>query len=171
LSPLRLVTSGAPADLVNYFHFVAEEVRAGLAELGYRSMDELIGRADVLKQRDVRLGKTTGLDLSFLTTFAGESGASSKRIAQAVHDNGPQLDDEILADPAVTAAIKNETSVERSYEIINVDRSALARVAGAIARLHGDNRFAGSVKINMTGSGGQSFGAFGVKGMEVRHCV
>ncbi len=64
---------------VNYFHFVAEEVRAGLAALGLRSMDELVGRADLLKQRDIRLAKTTGLDLSFITTFAGPIGASSER--------------------------------------------------------------------------------------------
>ena len=64
---------------VNYFQFVAEEVRAGLASLGLRSLDELVGRADLLKQRDIRLAKTTGLDLSFVTTFAGPTGSSSER--------------------------------------------------------------------------------------------
>ena len=64
---------------VNYFHFVAEEVRAGLASLGLCSLDELVGRADLLKQRDIRLAKTTGLDLSFITTFAGEVGSSTER--------------------------------------------------------------------------------------------
>ena len=57
--------------------------------------------ADLLKQRDHPLAKTTGLDLSFLTTFAGEAGASKARLGQEVHDNGPQLDDEILADADV----------------------------------------------------------------------
>lgn len=64
---------------VNYFQFVAEEVRAGLAALGLRSLDELVGRADLLKQRDIRLAKTTGLDLSFVTTFAGPTGSSTER--------------------------------------------------------------------------------------------
>lgn len=77
-----------PADLVNFFHFVAEEVRAGLASMGLRSLDELIGRADYLRQRKVQLAKTSGLDLSFLTTYAGASAASSTRRAQAVHSNG-----------------------------------------------------------------------------------
>ena len=58
---------------------MAEEVRAGLASLGLRSLDELVGRADLLKQRDIRLAKTTGLDLSFVTTFAGPTGSSSER--------------------------------------------------------------------------------------------
>jgi len=57
-------------------------VRAGLASLGLRSLDELVGRADLLRQRDMALAKTTGLDLSFITTYAGPVEASSKRIAQ-----------------------------------------------------------------------------------------
>ena len=70
---------------VNYFHFVAEEVRAGLAELGLRSLDELVGRADLLRQRpDLALAKTSGLDLSYISTFAGETGASSVRSNQEV---------------------------------------------------------------------------------------
>jgi glutamate synthase (ferredoxin) len=69
---------------VNYFHFVAEEVRAGLAELGLRSLDELVGRADLLKERGVNLAKTGGLDLSFITAFAGKAGASTSRLSQEV---------------------------------------------------------------------------------------
>lgn len=53
--------------------------------------------------------------------------------------------------------------VHKAYEIINVDRSALGRVAGVIAKHHGDNGFAGTVKLTLTGSGGQSFGCFNIK--------
>ena len=60
-----------PCLQVNYFHFIAEEIRAGLASLGLRSLDELTGRTDLLRQRDVALSKTQGLDLSFITRFAG----------------------------------------------------------------------------------------------------
>jgi glutamate synthase (ferredoxin) len=83
-------------------------VRQGLAQLGLRSLDELVGHADYLQQRDAPLAKTSGLDLSFLTTYAGDSGTSSIRIAQAVHSNGPQLDDEILADKDVQNAIRTQ---------------------------------------------------------------
>ena len=158
---------GVPEDLVNYFHFVAEEVRAGLAAVGLRSLNDLIGRADLLRQRQRPLAKTTGLDLSFLTTYAGETGSSNARLAQDVHDNGPQLDDEILADPAVMEAINTEGSVTRDYAIVNVDRSALGRVAGAIAKPYGDNRFKGTVELNLKGSAGQSFACFLVEGMKV----
>ena len=58
------------------------QVRQGLAAMGLRSLDELIGRADLLKQRDMELAKTSGLDLSFVTTYAGETGKSSDRRSQ-----------------------------------------------------------------------------------------
>eukprot|EP00887_Chlorella_sp_A99_P001969 scaffold18.g1969.t1 len=163
---LRARFPGAPEDLVNYFAFVAEEVRAGLAALGFRSLNELIGRADVLKQRSAPLPKTSGLDLSFLTTYAGETGTSASRLAQPTHDNGPQLDDRILAD--ADAAIANQGTVCREYEIVNVDRSALGRVGGAIARSYGDSGFSGRVELLLQGSAGQSFACFMVEGMVVR---
>eukprot|EP00200_Dunaliella_tertiolecta_P000313 CAMPEP_0202365904 /NCGR_PEP_ID=MMETSP1126-20121109/16736_1 /ASSEMBLY_ACC=CAM_ASM_000457 /TAXON_ID=3047 /ORGANISM="Dunaliella tertiolecta, Strain CCMP1320" /LENGTH=1645 /DNA_ID=CAMNT_0048960861 /DNA_START=31 /DNA_END=4971 /DNA_ORIENTATION=+ len=165
---LRARFPGAPEDLVNYFHFVAEEVRADLAKLGYRSMDEIIGRADLLRQRqDLKLSKTAGLDLSYLTTYAGPCGLSSERIKQAAHSNGPQLDDEILADPEVMDAIKNDKTVKKSVGIVNVDRSALARVSGAIAKQHGNSGFLGSVQMQLQGSAGQSFACFNIQGMDV----
>lgn len=64
---------------VNYFHFIAEEIRAGLASLGLRSLDELTGRSDLLKQRDHQLSKTEGLDLSFITQFAGPCKSTNER--------------------------------------------------------------------------------------------
>jgi len=161
------LSAGVPEDLVNYFHFIADEVRHGLASLGLRSMDELIGRADLLRQRDTALAKTSGLDLSFLTTYAGETGKSSTRLGQATHDNGPQLDDEILADPAVRAAIDSEGTVVKEVEIVNVDRSSLARVGGAIAIKYGDNGFKGCVDLRLRGSAGQSFACFVVSGMKI----
>ena len=66
-----------------------------------------------------------------------------------VHGNGPVLDDEILADPEVQEAIKNEGHVHKSYDIFNTDRATLGRVGGAIARLHGDSGFAGTVSIEL----------------------
>lgn len=164
---LRARFPGVPEDLVNYFHFVADEVRAGLAELGLRSMNDLIGRADMLRQRQRGLSKTSGLDLSFLTTYAGETGSSTARLAQEVHDNGPQLDDDILADAALQKAIETQGTVSREYDVVNVDRSALGRVSGAVAKLYGDSGFGGTIDIKLNGSAGQSFACFLVGGMKV----
>lgn len=65
------------------------QVRAGLAALGLRSLDQLVGRADLLKQRDIKLAKTSALDLSFVTTYAGETGKSSDRRKQCAPHLAP----------------------------------------------------------------------------------
>ena len=70
---------------MHFFEFVAEEVRQGLASLGLRSLDELTGRADLLKQRtDNPLAKTSHLDLSFLTRYAGHVGEGTERVHSEV---------------------------------------------------------------------------------------
>jgi len=165
---LRARFPGAPSDLVNFFMYAAEEVRTILAQMGYRSMDEIIGRNDLLSQIDARPTKTASLDLSFLTTSSGAAGASSDRIAQPTHSNGNVIDDRILADADVQKCIANEGTLTKKYEIVNVDRAACARVAGQIAKKYGDNGFAGSLTLDLEGSSGQSFGAFLVGGMKVR---
>ncbi len=66
-----------------------------------------------------------------------------------VHSNGPVLDDEILADPEVQAAIKDEGSVHRKFSIVNTDRAAFGRVGGAVAKLHGDSGFAGTLSFDL----------------------
>ena len=166
---LRARFPGTPEDVVNFFAFVAEEVRAGLAAAGLRSLDDLVGRADLLRPRaGASLAKTTGLDLSYITSYAGPAGKSSDRIAAAVHGNGPVLDDGLLADPEVVAAIEGEGTVSRSLPICNLDRAALGRLGGAVARLHGDSGFAGSIDLDLHGSAGQSFACFLVGGIRVK---
>lgn len=66
-----------------------------------------------------------------------------------VHSNGPQLDDDILADPEVMAAIKDNGTVERRYDINNVQRTLLGRVGGCVAKHHGDFGFSGSLTFNL----------------------
>ncbi|CAI5991066.1 unnamed protein product [Closterium sp. NIES-65] len=166
---LRARFPGVPSDLVNYFVFVAEEVRVGLASLGMKSLDELVGRVNALKARDVALAKTNSIDLSYLLTYPGVSSASStERMAQEVHSNGPMLDDTLLANPTVMAAIEQNKVVQLATPIVNTDRSTCGRVAGAIAKRHGDSGFTGAVNITFKGSAGQSFGCFLAGGMNIR---
>ena len=165
---LRARFPGAPGDLVNFFTFVAEEVRAILASMGYATLDEVIGRCDLLEQKPGPLAKTAGLDLSFLTSSVGTTDLSSTQRRQlGVKTLGRVLDDDILADPAVASAIASEGTVTKEVDIINTDRSVCARVAGAIAVRHGDNGFAGGVHLRFRGSAGQSFGAFTLTGLHV----
>jgi len=165
---LRARFPGAPGDLVNFFTFVAEEVRATLASMGYAKMDDIVGRCDLLTQKPAPLAKTAGLDLSFLTTSVGVTDLSStKRRGLAVKSLGAVLDDTILADAAVLKAIETEGTAAKAMDIVNTDRSVCARVAGAIAKRYGDNGFAGTVALTFRGSAGQSFGLFLLQGMQV----
>ena len=173
---LRARFPGAPGDLVNFFQLCAQEVREELASMGYKSLDEVIGRNDLFAQKRVhpdgaapgQPAKTTGLDLSFLTTSSGEGGLSSARRAMATHDDGRMLDDEILEDASVIKCIEEEGEYTIKKEIINTDRCATARVAGAVAAKYGDSGFAGSLNIELEGSAGQSFGGFTVNGVNVK---
>lgn len=166
---MRARFPGVPGDLVNYFLYVAEEVRGILAQLGYEKLDDIIGKSDILKRRDVQLAKTKDIDLSFLMASTGTAKWSSTEIRnQEVHSNGPVLDDTILADPEIADAIENEKSVEKKLKIFNVDRSVGGRLGGAIAKKYGDTGFAGDIKILFEGSAGQSFGCFLTPGVTLR---
>nr|XP_016471569.1 PREDICTED: ferredoxin-dependent glutamate synthase, chloroplastic-like [Nicotiana tabacum] len=99
---LRARFPGVPGDLVNYFLYVAEEVRGMLAQLGYEKLDDIIGRTDILRPRDISLMKTRHLDLSYILSNVGLPEWSSSMIRnQEVHNNGPVLDDVLLADPKI----------------------------------------------------------------------
>ncbi|XP_062189316.1 ferredoxin-dependent glutamate synthase, chloroplastic [Phragmites australis] len=166
---LRARFPGVPGDLVNYFLFVAEEVRAALAQLGYEKLDDIIGRTDLLKPKHVSLVKTQHIDLGYLLSNAGLPKWSSSQIrSQDVHTNGPILDETILADHEIADAIENEKEVSKTFQIYNVDRAVCGRVAGVIAKKYGDTGFAGQLNITFTGSAGQSFGCFLTPGMNVR---
>ncbi|KAH6832541.1 glutamate synthase 1 [Perilla frutescens var. hirtella] len=166
---LRARFPGVPADLVNYFLYVAEEVRGVLAKLGYEKLDDVIGHTDLLKPRDISLVKTQHLDLSYILSSVGLPKLSSTQIRkQEVHSNGPVLDDTLLADKEIAKAIDNETVVNKTVKIYNVDRAVCGRVAGVIAKRYGDTGFAGQLNITFVGSAGQSFACFLTPGMNIR---
>lgn len=163
---LRKRFSGVPENVVNFFYFIAEEVRSLLAHLGYRSLNEVIGRADLLTHRaGAQLTKTTGLNLDCLTQLPDTRSDRSWLNHDDVHSNGPVLDDEILADADVQAAIQNQATVIKSYTVVNTDRTVGARISGAIAKQYGNTGFEGQINLNFTGSVGQSFGAFNLPSM------
>lgn len=166
---LRQRFSGVPAHVVNFFYFVAEEVRSILAKLGYRSLDEVIGRSDLLKVRETaKLSKTKALNLDCLLKLPDVSSDRAWLTHEGVHSNGEVLDDCILADIAVQSAIENQGSVTQNLKIVNTDRTVGARIAGVIAKKYGNTGFEGEIKLNFTGAAGQSFGAFNLPGMMLR---
>lgn len=163
---LRKRFTGTPENVVNFFYYVAEEVRSILAKLGYRSLNELIGRADLLKVReDVQLTKTEHLDLSYLLALPDTRVDRSWLEHEEVHTNGPVLDDRLLADPEIAAAITHQTEVTKDIVAVNTDRTIGARLSGAIASSYGNTGFEGQITLNIKGSVGQSFGAFNLPGV------
>lgn len=166
---LRARFPGVPGDLVNYFLYVAEEVRGILAQLGYDKLDDVIGRTDLLRPRDISLVKTQQLDLSYILANVGLPKWSSTQIRnQDVHTNGHVLDDVLLSDPEVSDAIQHEKVVNKTINIYNIDRSVCGRLAGVIAKKYGDTGFAGQLNITFNGSAGQSFACFLTPGMNIR---
>lgn len=165
---LRERFKGIPENVVNFFYFIAEEVRSLLAKLGYRKLEEIIGRTDLLVQRDdLKLTKTQGLNLDCLLNLPNVKSDRSWLEHETVHTNGNVLDDEILKDEAIVKAIANQEKVSKEVKIVNTDRSVGARIAGAIASKYGNNGFAGEITFKFQGYAGQSFGAFNLPGMKM----
>lgn len=181
---LRKKFPGTPEHVVNFFQFVAEEIRNIMAHLGYSKFEDLIGRADLLKEDDsqmARIAKTKSVELN--PFFSGVPEAKNTREFlmsnedptktkdEVVHRNGfsSDLDRALSGDESIKKVIEtNEGSATVNFDIKNTDRSTCAMLAGDIARVHGNNGFQGSINVNFSGSAGQSFGAFVVPGMNVR---
>ncbi|WP_438983067.1 glutamate synthase large subunit [Vulcanococcus sp.] len=166
---LRKRFTGIPEHVVNFFLFVAEEVRQLLSVLGVARLEDLIGRTELLQPRAVQLAKTKAIDLScLLDPIPQAADRSWLRHDAEAHGNGPILEDQLLADAELMAAIEGHGRLARTLPIINTDRSVCARLGGEIAARHGNTGFRGQLDLTYEGAAGQSFGAFNVQGMNVR---
>ncbi len=162
---LRKKFSGKPEHVVNYFFFVAEEVRQIMAQLGIRKFDDLIGRADLL---DVKKGiahwKAKGLDFSRL--FAQpQVPADVPRFHCEAQEHGLEKSlDRILIERSRPAIERGEevSFIERAR---NVNRSVGAMLSGALTKVHPEGLPDDTIRIQLEGTGGQSFGAFLAKGI------
>jgi len=167
---LRARFPGAPSDLVHFFEFVAQEVRAELARLGFKSIDEVVGRSHYLVPRkDKSIVKTQALDLGFLRQKVSETETtSSQRLAKETISNGFMADDALCEDKEILACIAaNSGEVVRDINVSNLNRTFLARLAGVVAKEHGDRGFKGTLRFNLKGSLGQSSFAFLAGGIDV----
>ncbi len=163
---LRKRFPGTPEHVVNFFLFIAEEVRSLLARLGYRRLNDIIGRADLLTNNaTAKLTKTASLNLDCLTQLPDTRSDRTWLHHELVHSNGHVLDDVLLDDADIQAAIQNQDTVSKTMAVVNTDRTLGARVAGVIAQKYGNSGFGGQVTFQCEGSAGQSFGAFNLPGM------
>jgi glutamate synthase domain-containing protein 2/glutamate synthase domain-containing protein 1/glutamate synthase domain-containing protein 3 len=163
---LRKKFTGAPEHIVNYFFFVAEEVREIMAKLGIRRFNELIGRSDLL---DMRAGidhwKARGLDFSRVF-YQPRVLASVARHNCELQDHGLEraLDHRLIADAA--EAIEHKKPLRLEYKIRNAHRSVGAMLSGKIARRYGHEGLPDdTVHVAFVGTAGQSFGAFLARGV------
>jgi len=160
--------TGLPEMVVNYFRFVAEDVRRHLARLGVRRLEDLIGRTDLLREAAGTTAKQRGLDLAPILSAAGlvSAEAQSCGVARNPPRDPGTLAARMLADLAPAIAAKS--GGEYFYAITNRDRSVGARVSGAIARAHGDHGMAAvPITVRFTGHAGQSFGAWNAGGLQL----
>jgi len=167
---LREKFVGVPSDVFNFFYFAAEETRGVLASLGYKSIAEIIGRSDLLTQRERELQKTASLDLSFIRQMPSVKEPEERLWQPELPDPHAQkdtLDDELLAREDVMKAIEQHEHVVVESPIRNTDRAATARITGAIAARHGNTGWRGSLHLIFTGCAGQSFGFSCLPGLDL----
>jgi glutamate synthase domain-containing protein 2/glutamate synthase domain-containing protein 1/glutamate synthase domain-containing protein 3 len=178
---LRERFAGQPEHVVNYFFFVAEEVREILAQLGFKTLDDVIGRTDLLAfEAPNNHVKGSTLDLSALLHVAKSEAVSGQREAESakrvVRHYMPRAPRPHIAEKSLNAilvevarpALDRRETVRASLPITNADRAVGATLSGEIARRYGDEGLAdNTISFHFTGSAGQSFGAFAARGLSL----
>jgi glutamate synthase (ferredoxin) len=162
---LRERFTGKPEHVVNYFTFVAQELRQIMAKLGVRTITEMVGRSDLLDARKaITHWKASGLDLSKLL-YKPEVPAGVGVYCTKVQDHGLQdaLDNKLIE--LCQGALHHGKKVELDLPIRNVNRTVGTMLGSRLTKLHPEGLPEDTIKVRFTGSAGQSFGAFMPKGI------
>ncbi len=164
---LREKFTGTPEKVVNLFTFIAEEVREILASLGFKSLNEIIGRTDLLRQVSKGSESLDDLDLNplFVQADPGENKRyCEKKIINKVPDT---LDEQIYKD--IKEKFNDKNKIYQSYDVKNIHRAVGTRLSHYIYKeLNKKKMPEDFISIDLFGSAGQSFGAFGIKGLTLR---
>ena len=166
---LRKKFNGSPDYVVNYLFMVAEEAREIMADLGFRSINEMVGRVDALEmQKAIDHWKADGIDLTSILTPADKPHPDVGTYCTESQDHGLEdvLDMKLLnlANPT----LQNGESVNIDLPIINTDRTVGTILSNEVAKSQGGNLLPeDTIKIKFTGSAGQSLGAFLAKGISI----
>jgi glutamate synthase (NADPH) large chain len=164
---LRALFSGKPEHVVNMFQYLAQEVREIMAELGFRTINEMVGQSQMLEKRnDIEHWKIKNLDLSKIL-YKEEAEESVALYKQEEQDHGIAnvLDWKLVED--AQAALKNQSKVTGEYVVNNLNRSIGAMLSNEISKVYdGDGLPAETISYKFRGTAGQSFGAFSTKGIK-----
>ena len=162
---LRKKFSGKPEHIVNYFFFVAQELRQIMAQLGFAKLDDMVGRSDLLDMRKgIEHWKASGLDFSRLFALPIAPAEVARHHVEAQDHHIEHTLDRKLIERS-RPAIDNGERVRFIEAARNVNRSVGAMLSGAVTRAHPEGLPDESIHIQMEGTGGQSFGAFLCKGI------
>ena len=163
---LREKFTGTPEKVVNLFTFIAEEVREILADLGFKSLNEVIGRTDLLRQ--VSKGSPNLDDLDLNPLFVQADPGKNKRYCEKPEINSvPDTLDQKLW-PEIEDKIDKKEKINQEFEIQNTDRAVGTRISYHLYKKFGNNKLdENSIELNFKGSAGQSFGAFAIKGLKL----
>ena len=158
--------TGTPEKVVNLFTFIAQEVREILAELGFKHLNEIIGRTDLLKQVSLGTSNLDDLDLNPLLVQADPGKNKRYCTSNWINKVPATLDEKIYEDIKNSIAKKNKAQL--SYKIKNTHRAVGAKLSHYIFKKFGNKDIdENTFKINLSGSAGQSLGAFGIKGLKL----
>jgi glutamate synthase (NADPH) large chain len=165
---LRERFGGSPDFVERYLRFIAQELREHMAELGFRTLDEMIGRVDMLEYVAPKdHWKTKTLDLSALLAGAGITSSPRRKFIEQVLNPHEEIDTKLIK--LSKPAIENNEKVKIDMPVRNIYRTVCARLSGHIVKELGPKGLPdGSIDITFTGSAGQSFGAFLAPGITVK---
>lgn len=159
---LRKKFVGLPEHVIQFFYYIAEELRGIMAKLGFRTINEMVGRSEKLKVLDsVRNAKTANLDLSALLKPAWKlrSGVATYRIRSQDHKLYTRLDNKLIDE--ADASLEKGLPSRIDCTIQNTDRAMGATISNRISRRYGEEGLPpDTIHVRITGSAGQSFGAF-----------
>ena len=154
--------------IMNYFRFVARETREWMAKIGVRSMEELIGRSDMLETLSGTTSRQQGLDLS---PILSDGGMTMDAPQYCIEPKNEPFDKGELAEQMVKdalQAIESKSGGVFNYEVKNIHRSIGARLSGEIAKRHGNQGMAEApITMKLTGTAGQSFGVWNAGGLNL----
>jgi glutamate synthase (NADPH/NADH) large chain len=165
---LRKLFTGDPDHVVNLFHFLAEELRETMAELGFRTVEEMVGQADALSLRaiDDADWKLKNLDLSAILYKAPDNGLSLFNTESQDHGISNVLDHELIA--ASQPALLNKEPVFKEFEVKNTDRALGTMLSNEVSKIYkGVGLPPDTINFKFHGSAGQSFGAFAARGISL----
>ena len=163
---LRAHFRGHYRYVVNFFRFLAQEVREYLAEMGFSRLEDIVGRTDLIEIRPTTHEKASLLDFSKLLHKV-DNGAALHNVTEQRHEIEHVKDVSMLA--AAREALENRKEVSLEYAISNTDRSVGAMLAGAVAKKYGQAGLPEqTIHIKFKGSAGQSFGAFLTHGISFK---